>query len=203
MSELALNMERLIEGCFWIRGSDFCSNIYFLKDEAMTIVIDTGDGSVELKEKADYCFLTHGHADHTGGTRKDWDCFLRKEDFRNDFPFSVPDYVKPLDSNKLKIGSFDLEIINTPGHTQGSICIFEKNRRVLFTGDTLFSDGWIGRTDFPGGSEEKMHSSLIRLLSKFAKTKSLGERIEVPVEIDPLGLELSFICSGHGEPRKL
>ena len=57
----------------------------------------------------------------------------------------------------LKAGEISLEVIHTPGHTPGSICL--KSDGVLFTGDTLFYAG-VGRTDFPHGSEEKLFHSL-------------------------------------------
>ena len=44
-----------------------------------------------------------------------------------------------------------LEVLHTPGHTQGGICLLSKGENVLFVGDTLFADS-VGRTDFPGGS---------------------------------------------------
>lgn len=47
----------------------------------------------------------------------------------------------------------------TPGHTPGSVCLLDQSHKILFTGDTLFADGW-GRTDFAGGSEEDMRASL-------------------------------------------
>ncbi len=64
------------------------------------------------------------------------------------------------EKDKIKIGSVFLEVIHTPGHTSGSICLLGDN--FIFTGDTLFENGY-GRTDLPGGSDEQMRSSLKRL----------------------------------------
>lgn len=61
------------------------------------------------------------------------------------------------DGDMLNIGSCTLEVMHTPGHTPGSICL--KGNRVVFTGDTLFCQG-IGRTDFEYGSEEDLIRSI-------------------------------------------
>jgi hydroxyacylglutathione hydrolase len=60
----------------------------------------------------------------------------------------------------IAFGEEKLNVIHTPGHTPGSICLL--NERVIFTGDTLFAGG-VGRTDFVGGSERDMKLSLERL----------------------------------------
>ena len=53
-------------------------------------------------------------------------------------------------------------VIHTPGHTPGSICLYNKEEKLLFSGDTLFRSGF-GRTDFVGGSEKELMNSLKRL----------------------------------------
>ena len=55
-------------------------------------------------------------------------------------------------------------VIHLPGHTQGSIAFWDKENGMLFTGDTLFARG-IGRTDLPGGDENKIFESLRRLFA--------------------------------------
>ena len=54
------------------------------------------------------------------------------------------------------------EVIHTPGHTQGSVCLYNKEEKIIFSGDTLFRGGF-GRTDFPGGSPAELEKSLKRL----------------------------------------
>ena len=68
------------------------------------------------------------------------------------------------DGDVLKLGDYDVEIIHTPGHTPGGICI--KIGNDLFTGDTLFA-GSIGRTDFEGGSYDEIISSIKDKLVKY------------------------------------
>jgi len=60
------------------------------------------------------------------------------------------------------IGPFT--VLHLPGHTPGSIALWDKNARVLFSGDTLFQDGY-GRTDLPGGNESQLIASLKRLFA--------------------------------------
>jgi glyoxylase-like metal-dependent hydrolase (beta-lactamase superfamily II) len=64
------------------------------------------------------------------------------------------------DGDTITIDGYTFEVIHTPGHTPGGICLYSKNQEngqppVLFSGDTLFKAG-IGRTDFPGSSEKKL-----------------------------------------------
>ena len=60
------------------------------------------------------------------------------------------------------VGPF--KVLHIPGHTRGSIGLYDEKENVLFSGDTLFKGDW-GRTDLPGGSEEEIQQSLKRLLS--------------------------------------
>lgn len=55
------------------------------------------------------------------------------------------------------------EVIHTPGHTPGSICLFRSDGRYLFSGDTVFTDGAFGRCDLPGGDFHALKRSLERL----------------------------------------
>ncbi len=57
----------------------------------------------------------------------------------------------------------DFEVIHTPGHTAGSICLFEKKSGILISGDTVFAEGSCGRTDLPGGSAGEMRNTLKKL----------------------------------------
>ena len=99
-------------------------------------------------EDIDIVILTHNHWDHTGGII----LFLNSE-----FYASELDFGKNLkDIRKLNIP--ELKIIDTPGHSRGGICILYQD--VLFSGDTLFHRGTIGRTDLPGSDEKQMKESL-------------------------------------------
>ena len=66
------------------------------------------------------------------------------------------------DGDKVEFGKSFLEVIATPGHTPGSICLYSKEKKWIFTGDTLFENAR-GRTDFPGGNELLINKSLKKL----------------------------------------
>ena len=57
----------------------------------------------------------------------------------------------------------DFEVLYTPGHTSGSVCLFRKSDGILISGDTIFANGYPGRMDLPSGSEEEMSDTLKRL----------------------------------------
>src|SRR5262249_45792667 len=62
-------------------------------------------------------------------------------------------------ADKVKAGSLEADVLHTPGHTEGSICLYFAPEKKLIAGDTLFA-GSIGRTDLPGGSIQKIMNSL-------------------------------------------
>jgi hydroxyacylglutathione hydrolase len=63
------------------------------------------------------------------------------------------------DGDKVQVGTVAATIIHTPGHTEGSVCLYFEPQLKLIAGDTLFA-GSIGRTDLPGGSYKKIMQSL-------------------------------------------
>jgi hydroxyacylglutathione hydrolase len=63
------------------------------------------------------------------------------------------------EANTVKAGSLTADVIHTPGHTEGSVCLYFPAEKKLVAGDTLFA-GSIGRTDLPGGSFDKIIRSL-------------------------------------------
>jgi hydroxyacylglutathione hydrolase len=75
------------------------------------------------------------------------------------------------DGNKIDIGNGEyLEVIHTPGHSKGSICLYEPVSKSLFSGDTVFPGGEFGRIDFKGSEPDKMLGSVEKLTRLDVKT---------------------------------
>jgi glyoxylase-like metal-dependent hydrolase (beta-lactamase superfamily II) len=63
------------------------------------------------------------------------------------------------DKSTIEEAGIKLDVLHTPGHTPGGICLYAKDEGIVFTNDTLFADS-IGRSDFPGGSMTQLVSSI-------------------------------------------
>ncbi|MGH9570042.1 MAG: MBL fold metallo-hydrolase [Candidatus Angelobacter sp.] len=154
--------------------------------EAM--VIDPGDQVEDVLQilKAENLTLkqiviTHAHIDHVGGAAKlkaatDAPILMNRNDYallkmldlqaawvgmQPPGPVQIDEPVA--DGRVLQIGKIPASVIDTPGHTEGSICLHFPGQSTLVAGDTLFA-GSIGRTDLPGGSYEKIMRSLNNLV---------------------------------------
>ena len=151
-------------------------NCYILHENGHVLVIDPGcKGKEAIKacqgDTIDAILLTHGHSDHTVGVDEIVDqvhcpVYISDDDMQlisnnphnlNLFGSVLYCQLEPLKIGSNDIGNFNVKVLATPGHTEGSVCIQYKN--VLFTGDTLFA-GDIGRTDLFSGSEAQMSESL-------------------------------------------
>jgi glyoxylase-like metal-dependent hydrolase (beta-lactamase superfamily II) len=80
-------------------------------------------------------------------------------------PFPIPPCVPAAElaeGGVIRFGEVRLDVLHTPGHTEGSVCLVSHEAGVVFSGDTLFPGGW-GRVDFPGGDAAAMVESLRRL----------------------------------------
>ncbi len=176
-------LEKVITG-------EFQSNCYILGTEKKNaIVIDPGAEYSKIKTRINryklrpiFIINTHAHIDHIGCDnefglpvyihKKDKDFLFSPELNLSNFfslPFILNCEVKTLeDKERLSLDEVNLEVIHTPGHTPGSICLYLEEEEILFTGDTLFKDG-VGRTDFPLADQKQLLNSIReKLLSRFS-----------------------------------
>lgn len=174
-----------------IPGTGFDSNVYIIRDEKAALV-DTGTGfnfhyvAGEIEKEIpigelDIVILTHEHFDHCGGVaglkrlcnakvmihKKGAEIVEKGIDRSSSFfgveqpPIKIDRRLN--DGEDITVGERTLKVIYTPGHSPGSICLYEPESKSLFSGDTIFSDGGIGRTDFPGGNTEELVKSINKI----------------------------------------
>ena len=153
------------------------TNCYILhqEDSSSCVVIDPGYTPEVILDflagkglKLEAILLTHGHFDHVGAVR-DLAAETGCQVYLNPDDLSMPPRMTagPLyytdtysDGDTLSPAGIPFQVLSTPGHTPGSVCLIAEN--YLFSGDTLFA-GSRGRTDLPGGSTRAILESLRRL----------------------------------------
>jgi len=177
-----------------VGGFGYDSNVYLIKC-SKPIVVDAGTGQgiyfkkmIENIEKLcslksiKTIVLTHMHFDHTGGTEKlqkltDANLLIHKDDASHVrigdnvatgarmFGGSMEPLNTSITGDSVDGGDIALKVIHTPGHSPGSISLYEEKSKSLFSGDTVFADGSTGRWDLIGGDYNQLLNS-VRKLSK-------------------------------------
>ena len=166
-----------------IRVGMLQTNCYVIYDKEIrqAVIVDPGDNADFIEECINKMegvtvaavLLTHCHSDHFKGLT----------DIKN--KYKVPVYVHEADAHRLKyqggfleasyelqpddvmlhdgdhlsIGGMEIDVLHTPGHTEGGVCYYFKDNGVLVSGDTLFYHSW-GRTDFEGGDEAALFRAI-------------------------------------------
>ena len=163
-----------------------CCYILSCEKTAKAAIVDPGGDEQRLLDlisqaglDVEHIIATHGHPDHVCGNRKIKDAtsasivmheadddFFSQSQVKNYFSMlgmedSPPADIRVKDGDTITFGEVSLQVIHTPGHTPGGMCLYSKPD--LITGDTLFVGG-IGRTDFPGGSHPDLISSIQKLI---------------------------------------
>ena len=187
---------------FWDDPTANNCNTYLLKGEK-NILVDPGHDhlfghvldslsalSLELRD-IDMVFITHGHPDHIEAVRrfKDLSTLVIVPEAEIDFIKDMMAYYGLREGNMsfepeilvreghFKAGDMEFQVIHSPGHSPGSVCLRWIEMNVLFTGDVVFNQG-VGRTDLPGGSGQTLKESIRRISQ----------------------LPIDCLLPGHGEP---
>ncbi|HEX2883455.1 MAG TPA: MBL fold metallo-hydrolase [Candidatus Limnocylindria bacterium] len=161
------------------------TNAYLVWDgrSSDALVLDPGMGAAQpLLERVAANGLrlhlianSHGHIDHIFDDAplmrgSDAPLAIHPDDAyrlsgRNNYGFELEAVTASRDlqeGEQVRIGDLVLDVLHTPGHTEGSVCLYEERLGLLLSGDVLFA-GSYGRTDLPGGNDEQMVASLARL----------------------------------------
>lgn len=186
------------------------TNCYIVSNENNSLIFDPGGDAYKVIEyltenslTAEAILLTHAHFDHIGAVEElrnyfNINVYLHEEEalwlanpaLNGSLSFTgeevnakEPDiYLK---TGKLKIGSFALDVLYTPGHSPGSVSFLFNDQSFVISGDVLFHQG-IGRTDLPGGDfsqlENSIRNDLYQLPDSFAVYPGHGPQTTIGSE---------------------
>jgi len=164
------------------------TNCYILRagaDAADCIIIDTGLDAGRLERFLEdnrlnpvAVVLTHGHIDHIAAVKDLREKYSGVKVYIHELdaemltgseanlwiPATKPFRTAPADflvrdGDQVEAADIKLEVLHTPGHTPGGICLYAKDQDIVFTGDTLFAES-VGRTDMPGGNMSQLVTSI-------------------------------------------
>lgn len=183
-----------LRGVSLIVGEGLCSNIYVIGREK-AVLIDTGVGNHAnpvwpqleklgiRRENVAGVIITHAHHDHASGLFIILEKASPKVYFHRLAAQYVASHIGPNlvyvdDGETIETGLWSLEVIWTPGHTEGEICLYAREQRILFSGDTVFPDGYYGSY----GGYDAAHEETVKSLEKLTK------------------LEVEIMLPGHGMP---
>ena len=181
--DIVLNIKRLSLG-------PLGTNCYILYNGEDALIVDPGGDAKQIISFLDQqnvkplcILLTHAHFDHIGGVEElrnhyNIDVYLHENEqewlsnpelnrslfFTGEgFAIKGPDHL--LRPGKIELGSFEFEIIHTPGHSPGSVSFIFKDDQFIVSGDVLFQNG-VGRSDLPGGNFTQLESTIREKLYK-------------------------------------
>jgi glyoxylase-like metal-dependent hydrolase (beta-lactamase superfamily II) len=179
--------KEIVDGLWWIYLGKLDSNVYVV-DGSMVVDSTTGLLKNHLVKQLEKIGLrinsvervvnTHLHFDHIGGNyifskalvgMHESDANELKKNPKATYHALFGGSIKRRgvdfllkDNHKLKTENFTFLVVHTPGHTKGSICLYEPHEKILISGDTIFHHS-VGRVDLIGGSEDNMLNSLQKI----------------------------------------
>lgn len=206
MSGTSTNQEQPIVACITVGMLEENCYLYACPQTREAVIIDPGDEAPRILEAIKelqiipkYIINTHGHFDHTGAIDEvsavypvplaihPADVYMytdeqisKRYNLKHPLVEREPDILLK-EGDRFTIGTLTLEVIETPGHSRGGVCLISQPYCV-FSGDTLFYRG-IGRTDLEGGDYEQLIQSIRNKL--YTLTEDL------------------FVFPGHGEPSTI
>ena len=133
-------------------------------------------------DQIDVAVVTHGHPDHLEAVTQlhaSTMFTMSGEEYRNIRKFAGSGMPEPdffLEEGDVTIGEHRFQVVMTPGHSPGSLCLYWPDKKALFTGDVVFFQG-IGRTDLPGGNGKELKNSIQKISQ----------------------LDTEYLFTGHGE----
>jgi hydroxyacylglutathione hydrolase len=173
---------------YQLRGEKPGSHVYVIKGDTKNVLIDTGvAGKFPLLKRRlselglrvrdiNLVILTHEHYDHIGATAffhrtavvaahrlaanklelQDEFVTFRKYKDQPSRPFWVDVWLE--DGSMIDLGNYELQVVHTPGHTSGCICLYEPRAGLLFTGDTVFAGGTLSEIAVGGNVSDYVNS---------------------------------------------
>jgi glyoxylase-like metal-dependent hydrolase (beta-lactamase superfamily II) len=170
----------ILSGVRMIVGDGLSSNIYVVGRERATI-IDTGVGNRQnpvwpqleqlgIKPKdVERIIITHAHHDHTMGAflileKTKLKVYIHEVDASYIASSLSDSLIKVKEGDIIDTELWSVEVIWTPGHTAGGMCLYARDQRILFSGDTAFPEGYFGRFDGESGNLDELINSLRKLV---------------------------------------
>jgi glyoxylase-like metal-dependent hydrolase (beta-lactamase superfamily II) len=144
-------------------AEQFTSNAYLLEDSCL---IDTGTDPIIRKRLQDKhvetIVITHSHHDHIENLPQ---IVEKHQPTVYGFePANLPVEAEALsDGDTIDLCGSEFQILHTPGHRDDSICLYQPQEKLLFSGDLVFPNGYFGRFDLPQGDQDKLIQSLERV----------------------------------------
>lgn len=165
------------------------SNCYLVFNEDDLLIIDPGDDAEYIKDainsidiKPSAIITTHGHFDHVMAANElqlvyEIPFIIHKKDeflvkrvastasyFIGENEALDPKISAYIDTEIIFKDNKWFEVIETPGHTPGSVCLYNKKNNIIFAGDLIFDGGGVGRTDYQYGDSELLMKSIKKIL---------------------------------------